>query len=82
MRITDVAQPFTALEQGLSPEEYNYEHFRTRHLVSEVRAFIAHRGIQPGAMAPDFEFPCIEGGSLRLSALCGQPILLHFGSLT
>jgi len=33
---------------------------------------------QPGASAPDFRLPADRGGELRLSALRGQWVLLHF----
>jgi hypothetical protein len=66
----------------LPPEEYNYEHFRTRHLLRDAAATLEARGISPGAFAPDFELPRVGGGTLRLGDLRGRPTLLHFGSYT
>ncbi len=66
----------------LPPEEYNFEHFRTRHLMYDVTATLQARGIPPGEVAPDFELPRVNGGTLRLSDLRDQPTLLHFGSYT
>jgi hypothetical protein len=67
---------------SLPPEAYNYEHFRTRHLLSDAAATLQARGIPPGEPAPDFDLPQVGGGTLRLSDLRGRPTLLHFGSYT
>jgi hypothetical protein len=72
------------------PGEYNFRHFRTKHLVRDARRTIGDRGIIPGEMAPDFTLPIAHGlgaasdpaGDLRLSELRGRPVLLHFGSFT
>ena len=69
-------------EGWLPPAEYNFDHFRTRHLLYDVSGTIAERGIAPGERAPDFELPQANGDPLRLSNLRGQPVLLHFGSFT
>jgi len=61
---------------------YNYERFRTRHLLSDVQGTMERRGIQPGEPAPDFGLAVVGGGALRLSDLVGRPVLLHFGSFT
>lgn len=63
-------------------EEYNCAHFRATHLLSDLQATFAARGIQPGEPAPDFPLPRVGGGSLRLSDLRGKPTLLHFGSFS
>ncbi len=78
----DAAQRFVTLKDKLSNEEYNFEHFRTKHLLSDAQATIEKRGIQPGEVAPDFELPRVGGGTLRLSDMRGKPVLLHFGSFT
>ena len=62
------------------PEEYNFEHFRTRHLVRDAQRTNRVEGVQPGSLAPGFELAKAGGGFLRLSELRGQPVILHFGS--
>ena len=66
----------------LATEEYNYKHFRRRHLCEEVGGFLAGRGVRPGALAPEFELPAVGGGTVRLADLRDRPTLLHFGSFT
>jgi len=63
-------------------EPYNFEHFRAKHLLEDTGRIWRGQGIEPGAPAPDFELPRADGGSLRLSELRGEPVLLHFGSPT
>jgi hypothetical protein len=63
-------------------KDYNLEHFRTKHLLKDGQRTIQRWGIHPGELAPDFELPRSDGGTLRLSDLRGQPVLLHFGSVT
>lgn len=80
MQCSEAAQLFLELDHRDDLEAYNYEHFRTHHMVSDFQATRARHGIQPGEMAPDFELLSPRGGSLRLSTLRGRPTLLHFGS--
>ncbi len=61
-------------------DEYNYEHYRTEHLLHDAQRTLDRRGIAPGTVAPDFELPQVGGGTLRLSDLRGRLTLLHFGS--
>ncbi len=82
MDTLDLGQRFAALEEKLGVEDYNYEHFRTKHYVLDVQGTLTARGIKPGELAPDWELVDAMGGSLRLSALRGTPALLHFGSIT
>ncbi len=82
MQTAEIEQRFQAMDERLSPEEYNFEHFRTRHLLYDVTGTLERRGIRPGETAPDFELPRVGGGSLRLSDLRSRPTLLHFGSVT
>ncbi len=63
-------------------DQYNYEHFRRRHLAEEVWGFLVGRGIRPGAPAPDFELPSVAGETVHLADLRDKPTLLHFGSFT
>ena len=80
----DVTTRFAALPYRLAPNDYNFAHFRTKHLLSDVEATWEKRGIAPGEAAPDFVLPRADesGGTLRLSNLRGKPVLLHFGSFT
>ncbi len=82
MQNTDVALRFVGLENKMSLDEYNFEHFRTKHLLSDAQATIEEQGIKPGEMAPDFQLSRVGGGSLRLSELRGKPVILHFGSFS
>jgi hypothetical protein len=62
----EVTRWFGSLDDKLNLDEYNFEHFRAKHLLSDARATI--------------ELPRAGGGKLRLSELRGRPALLHFGS--
>ncbi len=65
--------------EGLDPiGQFNFEHFRMRHMLAEL----LRPGLLPGTEAPDLELPSTDGTSLRLSALRGQPVFLHFVSYT
>jgi thiol-disulfide isomerase/thioredoxin len=59
-------------------QDFNYRHFRIRHMVAEL----LRTGLSPGREAPDFELPITTGASARLSDLRGRPVLLHFVSYT
>jgi hypothetical protein len=69
-------------EVPVAGTDYNYEHFRTRHLVLDAEGTLRTHGIEPGEEAPDWEMALAGGGHLRLSDLRGHPVLLHFGSGT
>ena len=60
----------------------NYEHYQRRHQLADFERTWRGQGIQPGQEAPDFELESTTGERIRLSALRGRPVLLHFGSLT
>lgn len=62
--------------------EYNYEHFRPKHLLADLLKTVRGEGLKPGEEAPDFELESTEGGRVRLSSLRGQPVVLRFGSFT
>ncbi len=74
-----IASPVDS-EQQL--EEYNYEHFRPKHLLADMWRSARGEGLQPGATAPDFELESTDGQRIRLSSLRGRPVLVHFGSGT
>ena len=63
-------------------DEYNYEHFRPKHLLADLLKTIRGEGIGPGEVVPDFELESTEGETLRLSDLRGSPVVLRFGSFT
>lgn len=63
-------------------DEYNYEHYRAKHLLQALWRTIRSRGIQPGQLAPDWELESTEGERVRLNTLRGQPVALRFGSFT
>lgn len=69
-------------DQKRDDQEYNFKHFRAKHLLSDARATFTGKGIKSGEMAPDFTAFMPGGGSMRLSDLRGKPVLLHFGSFT
>lgn len=79
---TEIERRFGQLDDRLSESEYNFEHFRPKHLLYDIEGTVAERGIQPGAEAPDFTLPRAGGGHLRLREQRGKPVLLHFGSPT
>jgi hypothetical protein len=78
--ILDVPARFARLDRAEEPADYNFAHFRTKHLVQDAEGTLVRRGIAPGEIAPDWELPRAGGGTLRLSDLRGKPVLLHFGS--
>ena len=78
----DAAERFASMTEKQPLAEYNFEHFRTKHLAYDAQATMRTCGVQPGEPAPDFEMPRVGGGTFRLSAYRGRPVLLHFGSFT
>ena len=83
--LTDTTERFAGLDpdEKHGPREYNYEHFRAKHLLQDAQRTVQKNGIRPGQMAPDFALPRADGnGTLRLSDFRGRPVLLHFGSLS
>lgn len=64
----------------VEPGRYNYDHFRTTHLLADAAKTIGGSGVHAGMPAPDFELPRVGNGPFRLSANLQKPVLLHFGS--
>ncbi len=60
----------------------NYGRYRREHQSADFTRTRLGQGVQPGEEAPDFELPAGTGERVRLSALRGRPVVLHFGSLT
>ena len=79
--LTSLAAP-SPLGSRQQLKEYNYEHFRPKHLLADIWKTLRGEGLQPGAEAPDFEMETTEGERVRLSVLRGQPVVLRFGSFT
>ncbi len=82
MVVPTAPERFATLEERVPLEEYNFTHFRTKHLLKDGKRTLQKRGIAPGEVAPDFELPRAGGGTLRLSDLRGRPVVLHFGSIS
>ncbi len=82
MLTPDVTQRFATLAGKIPVEDYNFVHFRTKHLLADMQATLEKRGISPDEEAPDFTLSRVGGGSLRLRSLRDKPVLLHFGSFT
>jgi hypothetical protein len=82
MQTIDVRRQPIGQDVRLSCDDYNFQRFRTKHLLSDMQATLEQRGIPPGAVAPEFELPRVDGVAVRLSELRGRPVLLHFGSFT
>ena len=61
---------------------YNFEHFKTEHLIADAYRTIVGAEAKPGTVAPDFELPTVEGERFRLSEHLDTPVLLRFGSYT
>ncbi len=80
MQGTEIEKRFAALDADEKSQNYNFEHFKTKILLNDIKRTAKAQGIAPGELAPDFELPQIGGGSLQLSDLRGRPTILHFGS--
>jgi AhpC/TSA family len=68
----------SAIDRFDSTDDFNFRHFRMRHMVAEL----LRTGLAPGGEAPDFELQSTVGRQMRLRDLRGQPVLLHFVSYT
>jgi thiol-disulfide isomerase/thioredoxin len=64
------------------PNDFNFKHFRMRHMAAELIRTHRHSGVDPGSEAPEFVLQSTDGTLLRLSELRGRPVLLHFVSYT
>jgi hypothetical protein len=43
MHSSDVTQQFATLDGKMSRDEYNFEHFRTKHLLADMQGFCCGR---------------------------------------
>ncbi len=77
-----MGDPMPNIDDEQELRDYNYAHFRTKHFVADLLLTLRSEGVSPGTEAPDFELEAVTGERVRLSSLRGQPVLLHFGSLT
>lgn len=82
MQTPEATQRFAMLNTKEDLTDYNFAHFRTKHLLQDLKRTLQSHGVQPGELAPDFRLQRAAGGDLRLSDLRGAPVLLHFGSIT
>lgn len=82
MQQPDVEHIFPTIADRKNVSEYNWRHFRTKHVVSDLLGTVQKRGVQPGEFAPDFSLESVAGRHVRLSELRGRPVLLRFGSTT
>ncbi|MDP8976747.1 MAG: hypothetical protein M3N28_10380 [Actinomycetota bacterium] len=62
--------------------KYNYEHFWLKHFLADIGRTVKGAGVRPGSKAPELDMPTSDGDRISLSALHGEPVLLHFGSGT
>jgi hypothetical protein len=70
------------LERLDPPADFNFRHFRMRHMAAELLRTLRPHGVLPGREAPDFELETTHGGRLSLRDLRGKPVLLHLVSYT
>jgi hypothetical protein len=72
-----------SLVERLDPtEDFNFPHFRPRHMAAELLRTVRPHGVLPGGEAPDFSLESTHGDRLRLRDLRGKPVLLHLVSYT
>jgi thiol-disulfide isomerase/thioredoxin len=64
------------------PADFNFAHFRMRHMAAELLRTYRRTGIPLGAPAPAVDLEATDGSRCRLAALRGRPVLLHFVSYT
>lgn len=77
------ASPSARLIEWLDPlSDFNFRHFRMRHMAAELIRTQRCDGVLPGQQAPDFELATTRGERLRLRDLRGRPVLVHFVSYT
>lgn len=62
--------------------EYNYSHFKTKHVLADIARSFKGEGIRPGQEALDFELESTDLERHRLSDFRGRPVVLHFTSVT
>jgi len=70
------------LHDLIAEPPYNYDHFTRQTVWLDGAKSIDGFGVQPGALAPEFELPDTDGNLIRLGEQRGRPVLLHFGSYT
>ncbi len=70
------------LERANTVGTENYAHYERKHQFADFVRTWRSQGIPTGEEAPDFELEAATGERVRLSALRGRPVLLHFGSIT
>jgi peroxiredoxin len=61
--------------------DYNYPAFSFEFDAPGIEAWLRD-GPKPGERAPSFELPALDGGTVGLDGLLGQPVVIEFGSYT
>jgi AhpC/TSA family len=64
------------------PDDFNFRHFRMRHMLAELLRGASDHVVTPGEQAPGFLLEGVSGEHVRLADLGGRPLLLHFVSYT
>lgn len=80
--MSELAADYAQSRDKEASAQYNFKHFRSKHLLTDAWSTVKSKGVQPGELAPDFTLPRIGGGAVTLSQLRDKPVLLHFGSFT
>ena len=64
------------------PSDFNFRHFRVRHMAAELIRTLHSDGVLPGQQAPNFDLATTRGERVLLCDLRGQPVLVHLVSYT
>ncbi|MDN5750367.1 MAG: hypothetical protein L0H64_17950 [Pseudonocardia sp.] len=63
--------------------EYNFEHFRARHMFADVwRTARGEVALPPGSAAPVVELESTDGERVAVPGQADRPLLVHIGNGT